>query len=193
MRQKSSLVSKAVVSFCLVLGGCGGDLANLTASLGGSTAGGRGSVRVFFINNTPHRAVFTVGTYDQTDPDDIPDFSQFGHDEDGLVLEGDEASPIGTLDCARVFSVGGARMLALLAANADADDVLPESAVAGVEFFDVGAESAPVRVGQAPPFEALLGVDFPCNALLILRLEDDPDGAEPFRIDFELLASESTR
>ena len=51
----------------LLAGGCAIPLDNLTASLGGSTAAARGTVRVLFINNTPHRAVFTYGTFDQTD------------------------------------------------------------------------------------------------------------------------------
>ena len=178
----------------LPIAGCTGDSLNLTASFGGATAGGRGEVQVLFINNTSHRAVFTVGTYDQTDPDDEPDFSQFGHDDGGLILEGDAGSPIGSLDCARVFSIGGPRMLALVEENVSDEDLLTEALIEGVEFFSVDGDdeaAAPVSEGTAPAFEALLGVDFPCSALLIIRFEEDEPGS--FRIDFELIPSESNR
>jgi hypothetical protein len=176
------------------LAGCTGDRANLTASFGGSVAGRRGEIQVLFINNTPWRAVFTVGTYDQTDTGDQPDFSQFGNDtEGGLVLEGGESSPIGSLDCARVFSIGGPRLLALIEENLPDAELLPEAGIEGVEFFTINTdgEADPAREGTAPPFEALLGVDFPCNALLIVRFEEDATGS--FRVDFELIPSESER
>ena len=55
--------------------------------MGGRTAGGRGTVQIVVINNTPYRAVFTVGLYDQTDPGFAPAFEQFGHQEVGRMLE----------------------------------------------------------------------------------------------------------
>jgi len=182
------------------LAGCGADFANLTSSFGGNTAGVRGKVQVVFINNTPHRAVFTFGTYDQTDQSSRPDFRQFSNDQAGLVLEGDSTSLIGSLDCARVFSIGGPRMLALIQKNLPDATVAQEGMIEGVEFFrveaatgDAAAAPAPVSQGKAPPFEALLGVDFPCNALLVVRFEIDDLGPAPFRTDFELIPSESTR
>ncbi len=195
MRRKSSRRwARALGGLCCAAMGCGSDSANLWASLGGSVAGRRGEVQVLFINNTPYRAVFAVGTYDQTDPSSEPDFSQFGHDEDGLILEGDESSPIGSLECARVFSVGGPRMLALIEDNLPDADLLEEAVVEGVHFFDVSDEAAePVLQGTAPAFEALLGVDFPCNALLIIYFEFDDLAADPFRVEFELIPSNSTR
>jgi len=180
----------------MVLTGCVVDISNLTAPLGGNVAGSRGQVRIVFINNTPHHAVFTFGTYDQTDQSSEPDFRQFGHDEDGLILEGDNSSAIGALECARVFSVGGPRMLALIENNLPDATLTDEATIDGVEFFSVPDEDAgasPISQGKAPPFEALLGVDFPCNALLIVRLEIDDLGPAPFRVDFEIIPSRSTR
>jgi len=173
------------------------DFSNLTASLGGDIAGGlRGRIQIVFINNTPHRAVFTFGTYDQTDPSSEPDFRQFGLDEEGLILEGDSTSNIGSLECARVFSIGGSRMLALIADNLPDAPLADEAAIEGVEFFSVpdgDSAATPVSQGKAPAFEALLGEDFPCNALLIIRFEIDDLGPAPFRVDFELIPSQSTR
>ena len=179
----------------MVLPGCGVDFSNLTASLGGNVAGGRGRVQIVFINNTPYRTVFTFATYDQTDQSSEPDFRQFSHDEDGLILEGDSTSPIGALDCGRVFSIGGPRMLALITENLPDAPIADEAFIEGVEFFSVSDDDtvAPVSQGKSPAFEALIGVDFPCNALLIVRFEIDDLGPAPFRVDFELIPSESTR
>jgi hypothetical protein len=172
------------------------DFSNLTAPFGGDIAGSRGQVQIVFLNNTPYRSVFTFATYDQTDPSSEPDFRQFGHDEDGLILEGDSTSPIGALDCGRVFSIGGPRMLALIADNLPDAPMADEAFIEGVEFFSVpddDSEAARVSQGKSPPFEALLGVDFPCHALLIVRFEIDDLGPAPFHVDFELIPSQSTR
>ena len=201
MRLKgSSAIAGLFVAAGLGLAGCGADFSNLTASFGGDTTGARGKVQVVFINNTPHRAVFTFGTYDQTDQSSKPDFRQFSNDPAGLILEGDKTSLIGSLNCARVFSIGGPRMLALIQKNLPDATLAQEAMIEGVEFFrveaatgDAAAAPAPVSQGKAPPFEALLGVDFPCNALLVVRFEIDDLGPAPFRTDFELILSHSTR
>jgi len=190
-------------------GGCGEFFANQTASLGGNTAGGRGTVRVLFINNTAHSAVFTYGSYDQSDPGFAPDFAQFSleaFDVRSVELGPGATSSIAStnarafLDCARVFGIGSADLLDLIRKNRSDASVFDEAMVSGVEFFDAAggevdaeAEAEPASVGSAPPFEALLGVDFPCNALLVLRFELDDTGPEPFRVDFELFPSESDR
>jgi hypothetical protein len=173
---------------------CGFNLGNQTASLGGSTAGGRGIVRVVFINKTSHRAAFTFGTYDQTDPETRPDFDQFGPEPEGQGLDGASASDIVTLSCARVFSIGGPALLALIDENLPDAVTVDEALVEGIAFFHVDADdNEPTLAGTAPPFAALLGIDFPCNALLIIRFELDDVGPDPFRVDFEIIPSESDR
>lgn len=178
--------------------GCAVPLANLTASLGGSTAGSRGTIRVLFINNTPHRAVFTYGTYDQTDQFSQPDFRQFGPDETDRHLDGNSESSISPSDgqsplfCARVFSIGSPNLRNLIDANLADATVIDQALVDGVEFFDTG-EDGDTSMGFAPPFEARLGTDFPCAALLIVYFEIDDAGPDPFRTDFELIPSASTR
>jgi hypothetical protein len=91
-------------------------------------------------------------------------------------------------------------LLRLIEENLPDATLNDDSFLEGVEFFSVppengdGEEAAePVSEGVAPPFEALLGVDFPCNALLIIRFEFDDLGPDPFRTDFELIPSESSR
>ena len=156
-------------------GGCGESWSNQTASFGGSTAGQRGSFGVLFINNTPHRAVCTLGSYDQTDPLSQPDFDQFDLNDRGPVLEGNSASDILPFRCARVFSIGGPRLLALIHANLPDADISSEADIEGVEFFGTdpsNPDPEPISEGMAAPFEALLGADFPCNSLLIFRLSN---------------------
>ena len=186
------------IMLCLMpaVGGCGDWLRNVSAPLGGDVAGDRGTVRVLIINNTPHRAVFTFGSYDQTNPDFVPDFRQFGPQDADANLEGNASSSIMAVECGRVFSIGSQRLEDLVRDNVAGEDFDPDSFSAGVEFFSVvgsGDDETLTSEGTAPPFEALLGVHYPCNALLIFRLEFNDAGAEPFRIDFELIPSESNR
>ena len=54
-------------------------------------------------------------------------------------------------------------------------------------------DAEPVSMGSAAPLEAWIGVDFPCNSLLIIRFEWDDLGTDPFRIDYELIPSSSDR
>lgn len=173
--------------------GCGGEaIINQGASLGSNQAGGRGLAPIVFINNTPYRAVFTFGSYDQFDPDYRPDASQFGLE--GSTLEGNDSTNVGLLECARVLSVGGRRMLDLIDRNFPDTERDEAAFIEGVAFYDPGVGSGdPVLVGMAPPFEALLGVDFPCGSLLIVRFEFDDLGPLPFRVDFELIVPETPR
>jgi hypothetical protein len=179
--------------------GCGAAWLNLTASLGGDVAGQRGSVRVLFINNTPHRAVFTFGTFDQTDQDSRPVFGQFGPNDFDTTLDGNDESEILSLDCGRVFGIGSPGLLAFIADHLGDATVIEEALIDGIAFYSVAPEEEPdaddeaVMVGAAPAFEALLGIDFPCNSLLIVRLEFDDPATDRFRVDFELIPSESTR
>lgn len=207
---RKDVIGRVMMFILPAVAGCGVALPNLTASLGGDVAGGRGRVRVLFINNTPHRAVFTYGAYDQGDQFTLPDFGQFVPAEDGTgsTLDGNSTSEIVSVGCARVFSIGSAKLLELIEANLPDADRNADAFVAGVDFFEVGAadggdEGVPAsdesgdqrsaKAGAAPPFEALLGTDFPCNALLIIRFEFDDVGPDAFRIAFEFIPSNSTR
>ncbi len=198
-------ISALSAAALLGLAGCGKLFLNRTASLGGGTAGGRGTVRVLLINNTPYRAVFTYGSYDQTNEYHQPDFAQYRLHDSVRNLNGDSQSslnlgePESLVTCARVFSIGGPDLLRLINENRPDAAIHEEAMIQGVEFFQVGGadgtdpEAEPVSMGSAPPFEALLGVDFPCGALLIVRFEFDDLGPSPFRVDFELVPSESDR
>jgi len=207
---RKETISRLTMIILSAVAGCGVALPNLTASLGGDVAGGRGRVRVVFINNTPHRAVLTYGAYDQGDQFSRPDFKQFVPAEDGTgaTLEGNSTSDVISLACGRVFSIGSPRLLELIEANLPDADRDADALVVGVDFFEVrsdvgGDDTDPVsgepgdqgsaKAGVAPPFEAFLGVDFPCNALLIVRFEFDDLEPDAFRVAFEFIPSDSTR
>ncbi len=184
----------ATIALIHAAGGCGDLFLNQTASLGGNLAGTRGAVRIVFINHTPHRAIFTAGTYDQLSPDYAPDIVQFGPSEGDTTLGPEQTSETISIDCARVFGIGSPRLFELIRANLAAGAFDENALVDGVEFETVEQDgSPPVLAGTAPAFEALLGVDFPCNSLLIIRFEPDDLGPAEFRVDFELVVSESDR
>lgn len=185
-------VVAAAVCAALFAGGCSEFFRNQSASLGGDQAGDRGNLRVLFINNTPQRAVFTYGTYDQGNPDFQPDFEQFGPLDGDLNLDGDSSSAIRTVPCGRVFAIGSDGLTSLISENVDGT-VIDEALVQGVEFFDLNSDdNADTLIGAADPLEALLGVDFACNGLLIIYLESGA-GANEFRLDFQVIPSESDR
>lgn len=191
-------IPRAVAAPCMAMilllpGGCGEFFRNQSTSLGGDQAGSRGQLRVLFINNTPQRAVFTFGAYDQSDPAFPPDFEQFGPRGGDLTLDGDTTSTIRTVDCARVFAIGSPRLHTFITENIDAAAVIAEALVEGIDFYNVGDDgNGADRVGSAGPLEALLGVDFACNALLIVYLEPTGDPTQ-FRIDFQVIPSASDR
>jgi len=174
--------------------GCGEAWKNLASSLGGSTAGSRGNIGVIVLNNTPYRAVMTLGSYDQESQSFTPDAQQYTL-SGSTTLEPNADGGFLSFECARVFSLGGSRLIAALSAQ-DSSNLNQDALIEGIEFFsvdDANPDAAPVSQGKAAPFEVLLGVDFPCNALLIFKLETNEAGDVPFRVDYELIPSSSSR
>ncbi len=185
------------VSLMAAVSGCGLDgLLNLTASLGGNTAGQRGNAEVLFINNTPFRAIFVFGSYDNLDRDTQPALLSFSSSLDTLNLEGNTESTVQQVQCARVFSIGGEGLLTRAQANLEEDALEDVPLIEGVYFSsaEVGDENADEPTeGIALPLDANIGPDFECGSLLIYRLEFDDDGPERFRIDLTVIPAESTR
>ncbi|MEE9293619.1 MAG: hypothetical protein V3W34_01465 [Phycisphaerae bacterium] len=171
--------------------GAGGSLVPAGAPIG---SGGRGNFRVLIENNTPFRAIFTTGVFDNTDERSTPIFFQYSPDSRFIAanstatLEGNANTGIITLPCGRVFSVGSRSLISLIDANAGAlaDDIDEAALVDGVGFSDadISAEEAAVpQEGFARGFEALLGVDFNCGSLLHLGLEFSAVGSDEFVVD----------
>jgi len=196
MRTRRGVCEVLGLAAAILSGGCGDAFVNATASLGGAVAGARGSIDVIVINNTSHNAGFVLGTFDPNDPSFMPDATQFGLDDVGLTLGPDARSDAISFQCARVLSAGGQRLRDLIESSFDPSTIEQVSFVEGVAFFDVApdvANATPVFLGSAPALEALLGLDFNCGSILLLRLEDDELNPGVFRIDFEVIPSESGR
>ena len=185
--------------------GCAGDFVNVFASHGGTSVREPGTFSVLFVNNTPYRAAFTVGSYDQTDQDTVPDAQQFTLTAEGTNLDAGETSDVLTIDCAQVLAIGSQRLLYFIEENlAYGVEVEEASFVEGVAFYDMSEDAESDEDGcppAAPAFEALLDVDFPCGSLVIIRFEHDDTGSQTFtcngesvpyefRVDFEVVIPE---
>lgn len=179
-------------------------LLNQTASFGpdGGTAlagapiatGARGRIRVVIENNTPFRAIFTTGAFDNTDERSTPIFFQFSPDSQligqnsAATLENNTDSGVLVLPCARVFSVGSRSLINLINENPGPFVNLIDQAalIDGVGFSSDGLgtdQGAVPREGFAAGFEALLGVDFNCGSLLHVTLEIADSGPNRFVVE----------
>ena len=165
---------------------------NNTTSLGGDTPGGRGTVQISFVNNTPFRAIFTYGNYDPLNSEFVPIFGQFTADADpALRLEGNSSSEIFTATCARAIGVGDAQLIQLiqededLLANAD-----PAALITGIAFSDKplgDPEADQPTVGLADGIRTLQGAQFQCESLLVYTFEVDATEPDGFRIDLDVI------
>jgi hypothetical protein len=154
-------------------------------------------IQVGFINNTPFRAIFTFGAYDQYDQESLP--TVFGQ----LRLEGNSSSAQVAQPCRQAFSVGGAELIRLINEN-DADPSInvtdPHALIRGVNFSGAPLgdplEAEPTE-GTAEGLVLLSGVDFTCErtnirqttgtGLLLFTFEQDPAAPGGFRIDFSFI------
>ena len=156
------------------------------------------AIQVGFVNNTPYRAIFTFGAYDQYDQETIPTgFSQ-------LRLEGNTSSAQVTQPCRQTFSVGGAELVRLLNENEDdpSIDITDRRALVGGVNFSGAPLGDPLEAepteGTAEGLVLLSGVDFTCartdirdttgTGLLIFTFEQDAAAPGGFRIDYSFIA-----
>lgn len=193
MPQKVQGLITLSTGLLLAAAGCDA-LLNATASLGGATAGQRGNARVLFINNTPFRAIFMFGAYDNLDQDTQPQIQQFS--SQNINLGGDSQSNVLTIPCSRVFSIGGAGLLLRVQENLMEGQFNEDLLFEGVRFSSAGVgddNADEATEGVAPPMDAFIGADFECNSLLIYRFEINDLGPDPFAIELTTIPSESTR
>ena len=195
--RRTASVFAITLASTLALSGCGLDtLLQLTSSLGGNVAGQRGNADVLFINNTPFRAIFTFGAYDNFDQDTQPILLPFSSNAGTLNLEGNTETTIQQVQCSRVFSIGGEGLLTRAQANLDEAALEDVPLIEGVHFSSaaVDAEDADApNEGMAPALDANIGPDFECGALLIYRMEFDDNGPERFRVELTVVPAESNR
>jgi hypothetical protein len=169
-----------------------------TTSLGGTTPGGRGKIKVSFVNNTPYRALFTYGVYDAQSIEFTPQFGQMvleprsSSSLDGR-LEGNSTSPVFTLSCARVFSIGGLELIDRIKV-AKLDTGLDEEAFQpGIGFSDKAlgdAEAGIATKGRIDEVVTNQGTEFPCDALLIYTFTVDTTATGGVRVDLQVIPSE---
>lgn len=172
-------------------------LSNVFAPASDFVVGGQITPRVIqvgFVNNTPFRAIFTFGGFDQLNQETIP--VGFGQ----LRLEGNSASAQIAQPCRQTFSVGGAELIRLLELNENDPTINiadPRALVNGVNFSGAPLgdplEAEPTE-GTAVGSNVLSGVDFTCartdirettgTGLLIFTFEQDATAPGGFRIDF---------
>jgi hypothetical protein len=188
---------------------CADLLANNLASLGGDTAGGRGTIDVIFDNQTPYRAIFTVGVYDPQDQTSEPTFVQYAVDTDQTAtafnrgLAAETVTTRGTLQfsCGRVVSIGGAEMIDLIQSNdltpLNSAPIIDAALREGIYFSDKtidddDANGVDDPVLHADPVVAYLGTDFECDALLIFTISLDSDQADGVRVTLDVIPNEET-
>ena len=170
-----------LVAGMALLCGCSGSLvANLTEE-------SQTNISILVINNTPFRAVFTIGAFDDLDrnPPAQAAFQQL------RVEAGNTAGPL-NFNCFRDVAIGTDKLLQRIvdtganqAANFDTD-----AFVSGVSFSSAPAGSdgaALPDAGSAPGRVVRLGVDYSCDDQLIFTFEQNDDGT--FRIDFNVIVN----
>ncbi len=168
-------------------------------TLGGTIAGGRGTVQVIFINNTPFRVIFTYGLYDPQDKDIGPVFGQFfasstaslrleGNSDSGVITQMTGPSGTVTSPCCRMFSIGGDELIdrikaAHLDVGASAEALNPGIAFSDKPLDDPAAGQP--TAGLAPPVLTNQGSQFPCDGLLIYTFTPDSTQSSGVRVDLQ--------
>jgi len=189
--RRSAAIAVSITVLLCAAGGCDVDnLLNQTASFGGDTAGQQSQFSYIVENKTRYRAILTLGAYNDLDQKSAPQFAQFGNDSAGNTLDAGATSDVLSFACARVFSIGTPELVDRIKDHVQAENYETDALIRGV-YFTSGEleteEGALPTTGIAPPFEARLGVDFACDSHLVIRLEVDDVGSDPFRIDFEVI------
>ncbi len=185
------------------------------SSLGGDIPGGRGRVRIGFINNTDYWAVFTYGVYDPLDRTHaFLDFRQYTL-EPQKSLVGHTNSEVTTLTCARLLSVGTPEFLTAIVsagASASADPLAMgydkngnRIANGGVFFYEykVGDPTPDAPKGYATGIAVQQGTsgfacgrqpslqdDPPDSSLVLFTFERDTTAPSGFRITYQILSAE---
>ena len=152
---------------------------------------------VGFINNTPFRAIFTFGGYDQLDQEGLPILSG------QLRLEGNATSAQIGQPCRKTFSVGGDELILRIERNREDPNIAvtdEQALVRGVNFSGAAIgdplEAEPTE-GTALGLDRLLGIDFSCGrtdivqttgtGLLLFTFVQDAASPGGFRIDYQFI------
>lgn len=164
-------------------------LLNNVASLGGTSPGTRGSVKVAFVNNTPFFAVFTYGIYDPFNNTRTPEYEQFFADADHTTqrLERNSTSSTVTFETARVLSLGGADMLDMLSKRGASPTV---DLGVGITFSDKLTTDSTAQKAVLNDFtnQTLeLGTHFTSGSTVIYTFEVDSTATGGIRVDYQVI------
>lgn len=179
------LTALLVTLVATLTAGCTGDLiANLTEERGDD-------ITAIFINNTAYRASFFVGSYDslvRLPPGPI--------EWEQLRLEGMTSTEPIAFPCRSQLAIGTdeliQRALDTDVLDANEFDANVFSATVAFSSAPAGSPSASLpTIGTALGIEVQKGVDFGCADQLIFTFEEDDTAPGGFRVDYELLHTES--
>lgn len=182
--RRTAAVGLLAAMMVFTVGGCDGSF------VGNLVEERQGNVRVQFINNTPYRALLSVGSYD--------DLARFPVGEVTVQqrrVEANTATTVISLACRRNIAVNTSKLIrrirdtdAVSAQNLD-EDLLSDFIGFSAAPQGSSAESIPTA-GTTPGVELLLGVDYTCEDLLILIFHVDPGTPSGFRVEFRLIQDE---
>lgn len=187
-------LAAAVLSVGAIGGGC--DLASNTQPL-------TDAVTIGIVNKTPYRAVFTLGAWEPLDRESLPQFYNLRIESEESDLIGQGVGSVSTLvlrsgtatpGCRRAIAIGTADLIQQIKNKKDIldkmtppFDITNEGAmIPGVDFSDAVIDSPDVdnpTIGTAEPAEANHGIDFPCGAMVVFTLVEDPLSKGGFRVD----------
>ena len=162
---------------------------NNVASLGGTTPGSRGSVKVSFINNTPYFAVFTYGIYDPINNTRTPEYQQFFADDTHTTqrLERNSTSATVTFETARVLSLGGQNMFDMLSRRGATPT---DSTGVGITFTDkltTDSTAQKVTINNFNNQTLELGPQFTTGSTVIYTFEVDSTVTGGIRVDYQVI------
>lgn len=165
----------------LAAGGCPSGLAQYLV------AERTGNISIQFVNNTPFRASFSYGTWDELDrnPPGTVTLLQ-------LRLAANSSSTVSTAPCRRNMAVGTQPFVdRVLATKADeTTNFDPDAFGTVVNFSSAAANSTAAALpteGTAAGREVLIGRDYSCADRLIFTFVQDSAAPGGFRIDYEVI------
>ena len=94
------------------------------------------------------------------------------------------------------MAIGTQGLIDRVRRNLDENAFEEELLIEGVNFSSVPADddlADEATEGKAAGVEALIGIDYECNSMVIYRLEVSDVGPEPFEVRISTIPSESTR
>ncbi|NLX24045.1 MAG: hypothetical protein GXY55_20540 [Phycisphaerae bacterium] len=175
----------------LSVAGCDGTLfLHLTASLGGTTPGSRGTIKLSFVNNTPYFAVFSFGLYDPLDETGTPIVGQFFADADNpdQRLERYTSSDVYTVQTGRVLSLGDREFIEYARTRSTGIDT--ETLAEGILFYDQLTSDPDAQSTLLYGFDGQvlqLGIDFVTGSEIIYTFEPDETQPAGVRVEVEII------